>query len=375
MRSILNHARVVTPTADFTGALVIESGIITEILPQRSLPEGEDWSGRWLIPGCIDIHSDYWEKEIHPRPGANFPLDMAFHFMDQRAAAAGLTTVYSAISFSDDALKGRSLEAALAQAEALAELRPQGLVRHLVHARLSPNSDGVALALPRIAELAALGMVVINEDIPGQRQFTLDFVIQRHAKNHGVSVEAAQAVVEERIQTLRQINHRAAIQAAFTPRYPLGSHDDTTPEHVEEALRSGCTFSEMPTTLAAAQRAKDLGLLVCMGAPNLVRGGSHCGNLAAAAAWDAGLVDVFCSDYHFPTLLAAVQKLLAAGVSPSAAINTVSLNPARLAGLEDRLGSIAVGKQADLVALQFRQNFAAVEAVWVAGKRRLLTEK
>lgn len=370
MRSILKNAHIITPTEDFIGYLVIENGIITDVKKSKTIAEGEDLHGRWLIPGCIDIHSDYWEKEIHPRPSADFPLDMAFHFMDQRAAACGLTTVFSAISFSDDAMKGRSLDAAIERAQALGLFAKDSLVRHYVHARLSPNSDMVSETLEEIKQLEALKLVVINEDIPGQRQFTLDFVIERHAKNHGLSLADARQVVEARIEQLSKINHRDMIQQTLSDVMILGSHDDTRVEHVNEAHQFGCTLSEMPTTIEAARRAKELGMWVCMGSPNLVRGGSHCGNLSALDAWAEGLVDLFCSDYHFPTMLTGVLKLLQMGVNISAAINSVTLNPAKLLQIDHEIGSIEMGKKADLVAFQPAGTFAKVEEVWIEGAKK-----
>jgi len=370
MRSILKNTRIVTPNGDFNGYVVIENEMIVDIQKDKTLSEGQDLRGCWLIPGCIDIHSDYWESEIRPRPSANFPLEMAFHFMDQRAAACGLTSVFSAISFSDDVLKGRTLDAALEKSKALGALAQDSLVRHFVHLRLSPNSDGVLATIPAIQALEALKLVVFNDDIPGQRQFTFDFVVERHAKNHGLSKKEAQAVIEAKIAELSQINHRGAIQQALGDQMILGSHDDTFVAHVDEAHQFGCALSEMPTTIEAARRAKALGMWVCMGAPNLVRGGSHCGNLSSIDAWSEGLVDIFCSDYHFPTLLAGVIKLMEMGVSPSQAINTVSLNPAQLLGMDHELGSIEVGKKADLVAFQPKGSFGLVETVWVNGEKR-----
>ncbi len=369
MRTILKNAHIVTPDEDFLGYIVLVDGIISDIQPKK-INEGYDLDGKWLIPGCIDIHSDYWEKEIHPRPSANFPLDMAFHFMDQRAAACGLTTVFSAISFSYNVDKGRNFEIAIEKAKALGIHSHQALVRHYVHARLSPNTDVVLEALDQIKLLKALKLVVYNEDIPGQRQFTLDFVTERVAKKEGISYEEAKAKLEERIATLSKINHRPAIHEALGDLMVLGSHDDTTIAHVEEAKTFGCTLSEMPTTIEAARRAKELGLWVCMGAPNLVRGGSHCGNLSSLDAMAEGLVDMFCSDYHFPTMMTGVMKLLKMGVSPSQSIKYMSLNPAKFLSIDDAFGSIEVGKKADLVAFYPKGTFAKVEEVWIEGVKK-----
>jgi alpha-D-ribose 1-methylphosphonate 5-triphosphate diphosphatase len=367
---LLTNARIVTPTADFTGSLLIENGLIADVMPGKHYPDGEDLGGQWLVPGCIDIHSDYLEREIHPRPGADFPIPMAFHFMDQRAAACGLTTVLSAISFSDNSMLNRTFDQAVTQAKEIDALRESGLVRHYVHARLNPNTDTVLDYLDAMQQIESLKLVVINDSIPGQRQFLLDDLVVRRAKNKGITEAEARQLLLQQIEDLSKINHRDAIQTAFAGRYPLGSHDDTTVAHVDEGHQFGATLSEMPTTLAAAQRAKDLGMLVCMGAPNYVRGGSHCGNLSCVEAIQENVVDMLCSDYHFPTMLTAVLMMLHDGIAPSRAINLVALNPARTLGLADRIGSIDIGKEADLVAFRDRGQFAEVTSVWLRGQNR-----
>ncbi len=367
---LLSNAHIITPTADFVGSLLIENGLIADVMPGKVYAEGYDLDGQWLTPGCIDIHSDYWEREIHPRPGANFPLPMAFHFMDQRAAACGLTTVMSAISFSDNPGLGRNFDQGIEQARALDELRHKALIRHFVHARLNPNTDRVLDYLEPMRAIESMKLVVYNDAIPGQRQFLFDDLVIRRAKTRGISEAESRRFLHEEVEQLSKINHRDAIQATFAGISPLGSHDDTTAAHVDEALHFGATLSEMPTTLVAARRAKELGLLVCMGAPNYVRGGSHCGNLSCVEAIEEELVDMLCSDYHFPTMLTAVLMMVRNGLSPSRAINLVSLHPARLLGMESQIGSIEIGKEADLVAFHDRGNFADVSNVWVQGQNR-----
>ena len=151
----------------------------------------------------------------------------------------------------------------------------------------------------------------------------------------------------------------------------IGSHDDTTVGHVDEAKAHRATLAEMPTSLEAAQRARELGLWVCMGAPNYVRGGSHCGNLACSEALEAGVVDMICSDYHFPSMHAAVVRMMADGITPSRCFDLVARNPARLLGLDQDLGAIEPGLAADLVAFEAHATHARVAAVWVAGEQRL----
>ena len=371
MTQLLTNARIVTPTEDFVGTVAIENGVIAAVLPGKYYAEGTDLRGQWLTPGCIDIHTDYLEKELHPRSSASFPLSFALHFLDARAASCGITTVFSAISFSDNENKNRTLEQAVVLAGQIDAVRQGLLVKHYVHARIDPNTDAILSVLGGMRELDSLYLVVFNENIPGTRQYTLEQQIEMRMKERGYTREEAIHRLTEQTQRARATDHRPAIRAAFEGKCLLGSHDDTTEEHVIEALAAGAILSEMPTTLVAARKARELGMWICMGAPNYYRGGSHCGNLSCAEAMEEDLVDILCSDYHFPAILGSVVRMLEAGVAPSRAINMVSYNPAKLLGLDTTTGSIAVGLTADLVAWRAAAGFAAVSGVWVGGVSKL----
>jgi alpha-D-ribose 1-methylphosphonate 5-triphosphate diphosphatase len=371
---LLTNARIVTPAGHFMGTVSIDNGIISGIYKEKPYPEGIDLRGQWLIPGCIDIHTDYLEKELHPRSSASFEPPFAQHFLDVRAASCGLTTVFSAISFSNNEMKSRAIEEAVVLARQIEETRDTMLVRHYLHARVDPNTD---LILPHLAEMAGLEsmtLVVFNDTIPGTRQYTIEQQIEMRMQNRGVTREEALAGLMQRIEDTRRVNHREVIRETFGSRCVLGSHDDTTEEHIVEAAAYGVTLAEMPTTLVAARKAKEMGMWVCMGAPNYFRGGSHCGNLSCKEAMDEGLVDILCSDYHFPTMLGSVVRMMEDGVEPQDAVNLVSLNPARMLGLSEYTGSIAVGKRADLVAFSGERSFAAVSQVWVDGVPKFSAE-
>ena len=372
MRYILNEARIVTPHDHFIGALVIENGVIADIQKGKLFNEGISLKNSWLTPGCIDIHSDYLEKEIHPRPSADFPIPFAFHFMDQRAAACGLTTLFSAISFSDNEKSNRTYAAAVQRSNALSKLAGTGMIRHYIHARLDPNSSKVVDYLEDMKQIPALKLVVVNESIPGQRQFRLEDLVAKRAERERIPLEESKKLILTEIAERSRHDKTPEIQAAFAGIVPLGSHDDTTVQHVDKARQFGGTLSEMPTTIEAARRAKELGLWVCMGAPNYVRGGSHCGNLACKDAMAENLVDMICSDYHFPTMLTSVLKMIREGISPSAAVAYVSLNPARFLEIDHETGSIEVGKKADLVAFRSDVDFAKVSHLWVDGRLKFM---
>jgi alpha-D-ribose 1-methylphosphonate 5-triphosphate diphosphatase len=373
---ILSNAILVLPDRTVEGSVVIEDGRIADIVPGHRFADGLDLAGQFLTPGIIDIHTDYLEKELHPRPTAEIPLAMAFHTMDLRAIGCGLTTVLGAarISGDHDGQKTGLRGDGLALARSYRQLQRTALARHLIHVRWNPNFEPVEDVLAQVLQLESIGNVVYNDSLPGERQFRdVDEQIRKQAARRGISEEEARALFEARRQAALSVNNRMAVKAALAGRVPIGSHDDTTVEHVSEAFEAGATLSEMPCSIEAARKAKELGMMVCMGAPNYFRGGSHCGNLSCLDAMAEGLVDILCSDFHFPSLLGSAVKMIRGGTTPSDAINMMSLNPARYLRLDHELGSIEVGKKADLIAFSAREDFAVVTGVWVEGAEQMRT--
>jgi alpha-D-ribose 1-methylphosphonate 5-triphosphate diphosphatase len=150
---------------------------------------------------------------------------------------------------------------------------------------------------------------------------------------------------------------------------PLASHDDTSIQHVLEAAEDGIVLAEFPTTLVAAQAARERGIATIMGAPNIVRGGSHSGNVSALEMAKAGLLDILSSDYVPSSLLSATFDLVEkAGWSLPQAMRTVSYAPANAAGLTDR-GAIAVGLRADFVRVAMSDRLPIPRATYLEGNR------
>ena len=376
-RQILTNAIVVLPHKTIRGSVVIEGDRIAEVTATGRYLDGLDLDGQFLIPGVIDIHTDYMEKELNPRPSANFPLDMAFHFMDLRAIACGLTTVLGAARISNEEPTQAKISIwrgdGLMLAKKYRELARTALARHFVHLRWNPNFEPVDHILDELAGVESIGNLVYNDAVPGERQFrnATEERILAFATQHNLPLDEGRVRWEARREALRSVNTRSKVKAKLAGRIPLGSHDDTTVEHVDEAFEAGATLSEMPCTIEAARRARELGMMVCMGAPNYFRGGSHCGNLSCVEAMAHGLVDILCSDFHFPSMLGSAVRMIRAGVDPADAMNMISLNPARHLRRDHDLGSVEEGKKADLVAFSPRDSFAAVTHVWVDGIVRL----
>ena len=374
--TILTNARIVCPDREVNGTLVLENGCIADILP-RNVPGGTDLQGAILIPGVIDIHSDYLERELSPRPTAKIPIELALHVMDMRALSSGLTTVATAARIAEDPDEGPEPRRSglrgdgVKLAKTFEQLTPEMRVHHLIHIRWNTNFEPQDALFDELLQLNTIGNLVFNDDAPGQRQFRdLEALIQQRATRRNISPEVARQEIEERKLRAGKLNNRMQVKARLAGKVSIGSHDDTTVEQVLEAFDSGATLSEMPCTIEAARKAKELGMMVCMGAPNYFRGGSHCGNLACHEALAENLVDIICSDYHFPSMLASLVRMVEEGMTLSAATNLFTLNPAGHLRIGDRTGSIEVGKQADLVAFHHYKGFGDVARVWVDGEQR-----
>lgn len=376
MRQILTNAQLILPDSTVSGAVVMEDDRITEVLPGRHFPEGFDLDGQFLSPGVIDLHTDYLEKELNPRPDTNFPLELAFHMMDLRAIGCGVTTVLGAARVSQevDGPLGSWRGSGIRLAEAYEDLQRTALGRHYIHVRWEPNFAPCEKQLARLQQLRPLiGNLVYNDATPGERQYknTMEDQIKRWSIMKNIPLDEARAWFEERVRVAKLHNNRPQVQRALGGVIPLGSHDDTTIEHVIEAHEFGATLAEMPVTMEAARQAKELGMSVCMGAPNYYRGGSHCGNLSARDALREGLVDILCSDYHFPSLLGSAVLMMREGMAPHDALRLMTANAADHLGLYD-LGRLEAGRLADLVSFEAKAAFAFVTNVWVDGDRKFL---
>jgi alpha-D-ribose 1-methylphosphonate 5-triphosphate diphosphatase len=207
---------------------------------------------------------------------------------------------------------------------------------------------------------------------PGQRQWRdLESYRTFHRDKGWNDAEFADVVADYKDKMARHsdVNRKAIQDLCRGLEVPLASHDDTTEEHVEQAHAEGITISEFPTSLPAAKLAQSYGMMNVMGAPNVVRGGSHSGNISALALAEAGLLDVLSSDYVPSSLLHAGFLLhQRAGMTLPDAVRTVALNPARAIGLTDR-GEIAPGQRADLVRVRLHENLPVVREVWRNGAR------
>jgi alpha-D-ribose 1-methylphosphonate 5-triphosphate diphosphatase len=374
---ILTHARVVCAELTLAcGTVVVRDGVITAVDDSPSaLPSAIDLQGDWLLPGLVEVHTDNLERHAMPRPKVTFPMDSAMQSHDAEIAAAGITTVFDAIGVGDpygDGFRSKDQSALLTvldRLEAAEVLRAD----HRIHVRCELPAGNARELFEPFMRHPRLALISLMDHTPGQRQWTdVDHARTYYTGKKGWS--DAQFERELELAPGRQARHAQPNRAWFadyarTHGIALATHDDTTTAHVDEALALGAAMSEFPTTLEAAQRAHERGMSTVAGAPNVVRGGSHSGNVAALDLARGRVLDALSSDYVPGSLLQAAWHLRrSAGLSTSQAIALASSGPARACGLQDR-GEIRCGLRGDLVRVVQVGGVPAVREVWRGGRR------
>lgn len=359
---LLRNLKIVLPDAVIErGWLLAEGGLIADV-GEGDGPAGAavDGAGLTAIPGIIDLHGDMLEREVEPRPGAYFPVDMAIFELDKRLAAAGVTTAYAALSFWDhdahDSVRGQAMVRRLV--DELHRLRPELLVDLRVHARFEVSTPQVLPGLGELLEQGKIELLSLMDHTPGQGQYrNIEHYVGFISKWRRVGREHVEQELRERLARSGSVDERWALArdvAALAAEVglPIASHDDDTAAKIDLVASLGATIAEFPVTLEAAAEARARGLHVAMGAPNALRGVSHSGNLSAREAVDAGLVDCLAADYHPASLLQAALGLVAAGAaSLPAAVALITAGPAAALGLGDR-GRILPGLRADLCLVE-----------------------
>ncbi len=369
------NARMVTPHGVVRGALTALDGRIDAMDGNTSVPGAEDFEGDYLLPGLVEIHTDNIEKHFLPRSGVRWPTSLtAIMAHDAHMAAAGVTTVLDAVSAGEFSAKRMRREIFAATLEALAQARANNLLRaeHLLHIRCELADCAVVEMFTAVMDHPLLRLVSIMDHTPGQRQWSdLEKYRSFHADKKWTDEELLAEIERLRaIQASHAEPNRETILGLCRERgLPMASHDDTTVEHVEETARLGMRIAEFPTTRNAAARARELGLATVLGAPNVVRGESHSGNVSALDLAAEGLVDILSSDYMPASLLQApfvmAQRL---GTPLHQALAAVTANPAKALGLSDR-GELDPGKRADLLRVRMVDDVPVVVAVWREGRK------
>ncbi|MBS3918616.1 MAG: alpha-D-ribose 1-methylphosphonate 5-triphosphate diphosphatase [Deltaproteobacteria bacterium] len=373
---IFTHAQVVTPDEVFRGAVRVTDGKIHTIDRGRSKQSAYiDLEGDFLLPGLIELHTDNLEKHFSPRPGVRWPSMAAILSHDASVVAAGITTVLDALAVGDTLEDSARLRDLREMADAVKSAQKYGFLRaeHLLHMRCEIGYPQVLEMFDFFLHDPDVKLVSLMDHTPGQRQFTkVEKLFQYYQGRYGLTVGQMERLIHNRQKNQKTYasKHRTALVEMCRKRgIPLASHDDTTLDHVMESASEGIVICEFPTTVEAAEAARNHGLSILMGCPNLVLGGSHSGNVSALELARRGLLDILSSDYVPASLIHGAfllhQEL---GISLPDAFATVTVNPARIAKLDDR-GSIQSGKRADLIQVRMDHTLPVVRKVWRCGER------
>lgn len=352
-------------------AVLISDGNIAAIDPNSSAGAKEiDLRGHILMPGMIDLHCDALEKEAEPRPGVHFPFDFACAQADKRNAAAGITTVYHALSFANAELGVRNNTTAAELARAVHAWQEHALVDNRVHARYEITDQTAPVVLSELLGNNEIHLMSFMDHTPGQGQFkSIDAYRNFQASTYKKDAAAFEALLADklaqgegavaRMEQLAQIARGLGI--------PLASHDDDRPEKIDVVKALGVAVSEFPINLETAQAARAAGFATLFGAPNILRGKSQSGSMRALDAVIEGVADCLCGDYSPAALLPAVLQLpTLANIRLHEAVALVTCNPARAVGLNDR-GVIASGMRADLLAVRYLGGLPQAAKVWSSG--------
>jgi alpha-D-ribose 1-methylphosphonate 5-triphosphate diphosphatase len=352
METILRSKNVLINEKFISADLVIKGEFIQRIDVYGSNEIAVDLGDKKVVAGIVDLHSDAIEKEIEPRHGATFPVELAVAELDKKLSMAGVTTMFHAIGFEENPKKKRSLYLAQHQIEEIYKANEKHLgVDNFIHARFELSATDAVEPIKELIDLGMIKLLSLMDHSPGQGQFkTLEKFKTYYSNYYGLNDDEVQDVVnkklnkdEDKINDL--INH------AKKHNLTLLSHDDDCIQKLQGLLDIGVKISEFPLDLEVAKFAVAKGIATGMGAPNIVRGGSQSGNIAAIELVREGVCKYLCSDYHPTSMLQAVYKMFEdANLPLEKGFSMVTSTPAAYANLDDR-GVIAEGKRADIIVI------------------------
>ncbi len=374
---IFANAAILTEGRQFMGQITIENGMITAVQESNKIPQGaEDCNGDFVSPGLIELHTDNLERHLEPRPEVSWPVRSAVLAHDHELASTGITTVFDAIRVGSilSNKKARYERYARKTVTAINALMTEGSLKisHFIHLRAETCSETLIEELDEFNDDDRVLMVSLMDHTPGQRQFRDISKLEKYLSDkHSMNKEQLndyfnfQRGLQEK---LGAIHAAATVAKAKAFNALLASHDDTTIDDVVGSKSNGAGLAEFPTTLEAAKACREQGISIMMGAPNLVRGGSHSGNIAAAELDDYNLLDVLSSDYVPASLLLGAIILGLRRGNMASGMSTVTSAPAKAAGLDDR-GVIMSGKRADIIRFKLMEENPVIKSVYANGRR------
>lgn len=373
---VIENARIVLRDNEIRGWVAIADGRIVEFGEGTAPERGVDFAGDMLIPGLVELHTDHLESHLRPRPKVTWPTRPSIIAYDHQLAASGITTVFDSIRVGNDADYTPERNEALNLVQAIADAEVLGLLRvdHRTHLRCEICADDVLAGARDVMAAQQVDLISLMDHTPGARQFaSIDAWRTYYGGKSGLPFDQLDLLMDHKRDQFERnyLSHRVAlIDMARAHGAAIASHDDTTREHVLESIADKVQVAEFPTSLESAAMSHDASIAVLMGAPNVVRGGSHSGNVAAEALAREGVLDILSSDYVPGSLLIGAFELARRieGYGLPKAIRTITVNPAEACGLADR-GEIAPGKVADLLRIRLVEGAPVIREVYRNGCR------
>jgi alpha-D-ribose 1-methylphosphonate 5-triphosphate diphosphatase len=376
--TVIGNARLVLADRVIErGWVACADGRVAEV-GEGDAPRGsEDAAGDLIMPGMIELHTDHLEVHYVPRPKVFWNPVASVVSYDAQLATSGITTVLDSLRvWHEDGTESVDGRSGLL-ADAIASAREANLLRadHFLHLRCEVPMPSVIEEARGLVGRPDVRLLSLMDHTPGQRQFRDEGKLRDYyrGKGRGMTDAELDVLFERRLafqKAYAATNMRAIVALAHQHDIPLASHDDTTEENVADAIRDRVAVAEFPTTIEAARGLHQAGIGILMGAPNVVRGGSHSGNIAAVDLAREGLLDILSSDYIPSSLLMAALQLptRVPTIDLATAVRTVTKTPAEAVGLTDR-GEIAPGKRADLIRVHVARDVPVVRRVWREGQR------
>ncbi|CAN5134818.1 alpha-D-ribose 1-methylphosphonate 5-triphosphate diphosphatase [soil metagenome] len=376
--AVFSNARVVLKDRVIErGWVAVADGKIADVGEGDAPERGEDLRGDLLMPGLIELHTDHLEMHYVPRPKVYWEPVAAVISYDGQLATSGITTVLDSLRvWREEGAEDVDGQAGIL-AGAISSARDANLLRaeHFLHLRCEIPMPSVVEEAKELIGRPDIRLMSLMDHTPGQRQFRDEGKLRDYYRGKGAGMTDAQldALFEKRFEYQKKYaaaNMREIVALAHNYDIPLASHDDTTEGNVTDAIRDRVSVAEFPTTMEAALGLHQAGIHVLMGAPNVVRGGSHSGNIAAVDLAREGLLDIMSSDYIPSSLLMAALRLPehVPAIDLAMAVRTVTKTAAEAVGLSDR-GEIVAGKRADLIRVHLAQDLPVVRSVWREGRR------
>ena len=365
------------PDTEQIGTLVIRDGIIADIQP-GIVSQGQNGEGNYLLPGLIELHTDNLEKCLSPRPGVRWNLEAAAINHDRDLISSGITTVCDAIAIGDVTPREDSIRlhnyAPMIDAIAEGQVSERFSTDHWLHLRCELGYEHLYNIIEPYSEHPLLALISLMDHTPGQRQFVnVDKYKQYYVGKHGVPEAKMDEFISMRLESQRKHareNRQALVKMTQEKAISLASHDDATVDHVQQAIAEGVVLAEFPTTIDAAKEAHSNDLQVLMGAPNIVLGGSHSGNVSAMELVELDLVDIISSDYVPRSLLQSAFIISQQANKPlHKAIQLVTINSAKAINLDKEIGSLEIGKKADFITVHDDGIVPRILEVYKQGKR------